>query len=111
MLHPAERKFGYQDKIVFWQREFVVEVVFEIFDALSRESKDLGGVGLELGGLGFADVIVDRDVSPVSGTARCSGWGFLLHRVADTCYRRWYRPGTFAQTPATARRQRRRRMC
>jgi hypothetical protein len=35
MLHPAEREFGDEDKIVLWPGEFEIEIVFEISDALS----------------------------------------------------------------------------
>ena len=49
--------------IVLRKREFVVEIGFEILNALAVETKDLGSVGLELGGLGFADIDRDRPVS------------------------------------------------
>src|SRR5262245_9121546 len=56
MLHSSERKFGNEDEIILRPREFVVEVCFEVFDALSCQPENFSGVGLEFGGLGFADV-------------------------------------------------------
>ena len=60
MLHPAKRKLGDQHNVVLREREFVVEIGFEILNALAIKAKDLGSVGFELGGLGFTDV--DRGI-------------------------------------------------
>ncbi len=39
MLHPAKREFGDQDEIVLREREFVVEIGFEVFDGFAFEAK------------------------------------------------------------------------
>jgi hypothetical protein len=61
VLHPAEREFGDKDDVVLWPRELVVEILFEIFDALACEFEDLRSVGLELGSLRFAYVEMGRE--------------------------------------------------
>src|SRR4051812_32866627 len=58
MLHPAKRELRYQDQIVLWPREFVVEVGLEILHRLAREAERFCGVRLEFGGLRLADVDV-----------------------------------------------------
>ena len=68
MLHPAERKLGNENDVVFRKREFVIEILFEIFDGFSVETKDLGGVRLEFGELGFANEHMGRTVRTRSGS-------------------------------------------
>ena len=81
MLHPAKRELRYQHEIVLWPREFVVEVGLEIFDRLAREPKRLRGVGLELRGLGFADVNMSGEC--ITGGGNPTGREGVLLRGFD----------------------------
>ncbi len=87
MLHPAKRKLRYQNQIVLREREFVIEIGFEILDALTHQPKRLGGVRFEFRGLGFADVHGGIPCVVQGGTPCVSGgvdvmpvgrWIFLL---------------------------------
>src|SRR5688500_3944347 len=56
MLHPAKRELRDQNQIVLRERKLVVEILLEIPECLTVESKHLRRVRLELRRLRLADI-------------------------------------------------------